>query len=196
MRTTRRTRRAGRLWRWRASPLRRRSDRAEAWIILAAWLLALLAGLATGCAAGAWVADSLAERRAAVHPVSAVLTENAPKAIVTAYGTDGMVWARVRWTGADGVTHTDRAKVERGKAAGARVTVWLDAAGNPVTRPPDAAESRLQAAVVGVPAGLGASVLVLVGGRLVRDRLDRRRYREWDAEWLLVEPQWRRRMIG
>ncbi|MER6631228.1 hypothetical protein ABT301_23920 [Streptomyces sp. NPDC000987] len=186
-----------RFWRWRRNPLRRHSDRVEAWTVLAAWLLALLAALCTGLAVGGWVTDGLAARRANTHPVSAVLTDDVPSApAMTGYGSDGTVWARVRWTGADGATRTDRVKVDPGEPAGTRVTVWLDRTGTPVTQPPGVTEARVQAALLGVPAALGAGALVLGGGRLACGRLDRRRYEEWAAEWERIGPQWRKRMLG
>ncbi|WP_267883703.1 hypothetical protein [Streptomyces sp. NRRL S-646] len=43
---------------------------------------------------------------------------------------------------------------------------------------------------------MGAGAVVLVGGQLVRGRLDRRRLAEWDAQWAQVGPQWRKRMPG
>ncbi|MFG3203607.1 hypothetical protein [Streptomyces sp. NPDC048192] len=35
-------------WRWRRNPLRRRSDVVDAWLLLAAWTVALVSGLVVG----------------------------------------------------------------------------------------------------------------------------------------------------
>lgn len=186
-----------RFWRWRHNTLLRRSDRVQGWVLLTAWVLAVVGGLFAGLTAGTWAEHDLAARRAAVHPVSAVLLQDAPRsAVVAPYGSDGTVWAKVRWTGRDGAAHTDLAKVEPGGTAGARVTVWLDRDGTPVVEPAGPAVARTQAVLLAVPTGLAAGTLVLLGGRLVCNSLDRRRYDEWEAEWRQVGPQWRKRMLG
>lgn len=176
-------------WRWRRNPLRRRSDKAEAWIILATWTLALLGGLLAGEAAGAAMEDGLTARRAALHAVHAVLTEPADRtADVTTDGSAETVRAKVRWTSADGSTRTGVARVDPGTAAGASVTVWTDREGNLVRAPLGAAEARLQSALTGVLVAAGAGALVLGGGRLARLRLDRQRLRDWETEWARVAP--------
>jgi hypothetical protein len=187
-----------RFWRWRRSPLRRRSDTVEAWIVLASWMLALLAGLLAGQTAAMALDDTLASRRAQLRPVPAVLTEDAaeePQSVTSGTSSE-TVWVKVRWTAADGSTHTGRAKAETGTAAGTRVTVWTDRAGVLVAEPPTATEARLQSALAGVLVALGVGATVLGCGRLVRRRLDRRRLAQWDAEWERVGPQWRKRMNG
>jgi hypothetical protein len=186
------------LWRWRRSPLRRRSDSVEAWVVLATWILALLGGLFAGRAAAAAMDDSLASRRAEVHPVSAVLTEEATEDSPAAtYGTDSdRVWAKVRWTTADGSAHAGRARVEPPAAAGTRATVWTDRTGAPVPQPPTATEARLQADLAGVLVLLCTAALASACGWVIRRRLDRRRMAEWAAEWERVGPQWRKRMLG
>ncbi|MEV7082965.1 hypothetical protein AB0N88_31200 [Streptomyces sp. NPDC093516] len=187
-----------RWWRWRSNPLRRRSDRVEAWIVLLSWCLAVLCGaLAAPVAAGA-VRDALAAERAQARPVSAVLTERAPRTPpATSDGSGGdTVWATVRWTAPDGTGRTGRAEAEPAAAAGRRVTVWTDRAGALVEAPLSATEAQFQAVGTGVLAGAGAAAAVWACGRLARRRLDRLRLERWDAEWARVGPQWRRRMTG
>jgi len=181
-----------RLWRWRSNPLRRRSDRVEAWIVLLTWILALVSGVLLGLVTSGAMEHGLAVRRAEARPVSAVLTEDA-----TTSGSDGdMAWVKVRWIAADGSRHTGRTQVPPSSAAGARVTVWTDPEGHLVSKPPTAAEARMQAALGGVLVGLSVGTGVLVGGRLGRGCLDRRRMADWEAEWKQVGPQWRKRMTG
>ncbi|MFF4505092.1 hypothetical protein [Streptomyces sp. NPDC001401] len=187
-----------RLWRWRHNPLRRHSDAVEAWIVLATWIVALVGGLLAGLAADAALQDSLAARRAAVHAASAELTENADR--TTTVSTDGgggdTVWGKVRWTAADGSTHTGLTRVDPGSTAGTSVTVWIDSRGELATRPPTGAEAGMQSALTGVLVAAGAGGMVLGCGRLTRHRLDRRRIRAWEAEWERVGPQWRKKMSG
>jgi hypothetical protein len=180
------------LWRWRPNPLRRRSDRVEAWIVVFTWVCVLLAGVLAGRGAAAAVEHGLALRDAASHPVQAVLTENAAVVPQTApeYG-DGSVWAKVRWTAA-GATHAGLARVEPGVKAGTRVTVWTGRSGELVPQPATAEQVRMQSVLVGSLAGLGAGAGVLVCGWLARGRLERQRMQAWDREWESVGPRWRR----
>ncbi|MFJ4201162.1 hypothetical protein ACIP2Y_16230 [Streptomyces sviceus] len=176
-------------WRWRRNPLRRRSDVVEGWIVLAAWVLAVLGGLFAGVGAGLAMEDGLAARRAALHTVSAVLTENADRmATVTTEGSAETVRAKVRWSSPDGSTRTGLARVERGTAAGTSVTVWVDRSGEVVRAPLTAAEARLQSVLTGVLVAAGTAGLVLGGGRLALLRLERRRLRDWETEWARVAP--------
>lgn len=186
-----------RLWRWRRNPLRRRSDLAEAWLVLATLVLALLLGAFSGLTAAGAVEGSLAERRERTTPVQAVLAEDAAglSAAVTQNG-DGGVWAKVRWTASDGTDRTGRAEVDPGSPAGTGVTVWTDPAGRLVSAPPDGAEAGFQTVMAGITVAVATGGLVLLGGWLVRARLQLRRLAEWEAEWRRVEPSWRKRMTG
>ncbi|MGW3498525.1 Rv1733c family protein [Streptomyces sp. NPDC001020] len=179
------------LWRWRRNPLRRRSDRVEAWILLGSWLLALLAGVLAGRMTAASVDHALAARRAETHTVSAVLTKDADRQVESDY-SDGGVWAKVRWSNPDGTTRTALTRVEPGLKAGAPVTVWTDRAGALVPRPATEGQTRVEASLVGGLGGLSAAGGVLFCGRLVRARLDRQRMQAWDQEWEQVGPRWRR----
>jgi len=178
-----------RLWRWRRNPLRRRSDVVEAWIVLATWIAALVGGLFAGQAAAAVTEDMLVARRAAAHAVPAVLTENADRPpALTGDGTNGTVQARVRWTAPDGTVRTGPARVVPGRAADTSVTVWIDHGGDLVREPPSAEEARLQSALTGVLVAVGTGAVACGCGRLARLRLDRRRLRDWEAEWARVAP--------
>ncbi|WP_406443436.1 hypothetical protein OHB00_43465 [Streptomyces sp. NBC_00631] len=180
------------LWRWRRNPLRRHSDVVEAWIVLAVWTVALLGGLLAGGAAGAAVHRNFADRRAAIHPVSARLTENAAAGSPVLTGYDvGKSWVTVRWTDAAGTTRTGLAKALPTARAGSRVQVWVNREERPVGAPPSQAEvmcESLATAALLSPLVAGA---VWGGGWVVRRRLMRRRLAEWDAEWRRIGPQWR-----
>jgi F0F1-type ATP synthase membrane subunit c/vacuolar-type H+-ATPase subunit K len=180
----------GWMWRWRRNPLRRRSDVVDAWIVLAAWLIALCGGVLTGLAAGSAVDHGLDRQRAERHPVSSVLTENAPGR-TSASALDGShVWAIVRWTAPDGSTHTGRAKVHPGAKAGTLATVWVDRQGRLTSKPLAHGEASFQAAWTGVLVGLGVAGALLGGAQLVRLRLARRQSRQWDEEWARVDTPW------
>ncbi|MGW2717734.1 Rv1733c family protein [Streptomyces sp. NPDC001492] len=187
-----------RFWRWRHNPLRRRSDSVEAWIILATWIVALVGGLLAGSAADGAMQDSLAARRATVHAVPAELTENADRTETAS--TDGgggdTVWGKVRWTTADGSTHTGLTRVDPSSTAGTSVTVWIDSRGELAGRPPTEGAARVQSALTGLLGAAGAGGVALGCGRVARLRLDRWRIRAWEAEWERVGPQWRKKMSG
>ncbi|MFR9799080.1 hypothetical protein ACL02U_24785 [Streptomyces sp. MS06] len=199
MRRTKRTRATGvRGWRWRSNSLRRRSDRVEAWIVLLVWIAALLGAPAAGAAAATAVGDDLAARRAASRPVAAVLTQDAGStpALATGGTSQGKVWSEVRWTAPDGAVHTGLAKAEPGSPAGTRVTVWTDAGGALVRNPPSALEAQSQSVLIGAAAAITAATAAAAAGRLARAGLDRRRLREWGAEWARVGPRWRKEISG
>jgi hypothetical protein len=187
-----------RFWRWRHNPLRRPSDTAEAWIVLGTWTVALAGGVFAGQAADAAMRDSLAARRATMSTVSAVLTQDADKTppVSTGDGGDGVVWAKVRWTAADGSSHTGLTRVEPRSKAGSTVGVWIDHRGELVSSPPSATEARLQSELAGALVAAGTGGAVVGCGWAVRLRLDRRRLRDWETEWAQVDPQWRKKMNG
>jgi hypothetical protein len=175
------------LWRWRPNPLRRRSDKVEAWTVLTVWLLALLTGTLAGFSVTRSIEHALARERVEWRPVTARLTAQAPG---TASGAE-RVWAEVRWWAPDGSAHLGQTRVVPGSAAGTAVTVWTDPRGRLVVRPVTEAQAALRAGLIGTLAGAATAVVPLAGGRLVRGRLERRRLDRWDTEWARVGPQWR-----
>ncbi|MFG2123426.1 hypothetical protein [Streptomyces sp. NPDC048710] len=186
-----------RWWRWRRNPLRRHSDVVEAWIVLVTWILVLVGGAVAGAAAAVSVDSAFSARRAQVHAVSAVLTDDAARTPPNGSGyDDGRVWASVRWTAPDGSVHTDRAKVYPGAPAGSRLTVWADSTNRMVSPPLSTAEAALQSTLTGVLAASSAGVAVWTGGWLVRTWRMRRRLSEWDEEWKRIGPEWRNYSSG
>jgi hypothetical protein len=60
----------------------------------------------------------------------------------------------VRWTAADGSTHTDEARVPVRSRAGSTVTVWTDGNGRIVADPLTEGDARLHAISGGVLVGM------------------------------------------
>jgi hypothetical protein len=175
MKTTRLARRLG----LDGNPLRRRTDKIEAWLVTLTLVVFLTGAPVLSMMAGrAWVTGQSG------HRVSAVLLQAAPP-------VTGLVPAR--WIAPDGRMRTGRIPVSRGLAAGRTVSLWVNAAGSP-TGPAlnhRAVLGREAMAAVFVPAALGWVLLYLAEvGRLV---LDRRRLADWDAAWAVVGPQWTKR---
>ncbi|MGW3144597.1 MULTISPECIES: Rv1733c family protein [Streptomyces] len=182
------------LWRWRRNPLRRRADMVEAWVLLGAWGLTVLAGVLAGLATARSVEHGLARERLEWRPVVARVMGKAPGSATSGSGTAGgeRVWASVRWTVADGSSHTGQARVAPGSKAGTPVTVWTDPQGRLVTRPATTSQAHLRAGLIGTLGGVSAAVVPFVAGRALRGRLERRRMDRWDAEWARLGPQWGR----
>ncbi|MFC9927488.1 hypothetical protein [Streptomyces sp. NPDC127190] len=182
------------LWRWRRNPLKRRADVVEAWVLLGAWLLTVLAGLLGGLMAARSVEQGLAGERASRHAVVARVVGRVPKPAAEGgrAGAGDQVWATMRWTAPDGSVHTGRIQVEAGTRDGTTLTVWTDPRGRLTDRPTTATEAALRAALAGALVGASAAAVPFAGGLLLRGRLERRRMAAWDTEWARLGPQWGR----
>ncbi len=180
------------------NPLRRRSDRIEAWLVpLAVAAFLALSPLVTSLAAS-WVhADVAAARHAqrSWHQVSAVLLAAAPGPMMSGNGShldSWLVWTPARWT-ADGRTRIARVPAGAGSWAGAAVPVWLDRAGHVQLPPLTAGQVRGRAVAVAMAAVIALAVFLGFVLALIRRLLDRRRLASWETAWLSVGPQWSRR---
>ncbi|MEU4096433.1 hypothetical protein [Streptomyces sp. NPDC026673] len=178
-------------WRWRRNPLRRRCDVLEAWTGVAAALLIVAGAPAAGAATAAAVEHAELERSRGTHPATAVLTEDAPKAVENPYtGSIGKVLSGVRWSAPDGSTRTGEARVEPGSRAGSTTSVLLDSRGDLQQGRLTAEQARAQGVVFGTLTAAGACVLVLAGRWAVRVGIDRHRAAAWEREWEETGPSW------
>ncbi|MGW4569091.1 Rv1733c family protein, partial [Streptomyces sp. NPDC004561] len=144
------------LWRWRSNPLKRRADMVEGWVVLCVWLLTVLAGVLAGLAAAGGVEHGLAQERTDWRPALARVVGRAPGTRPAQKHTAGgeRVWAKVRWTVADGTAHTGQVRVAPGSRPGTPVTVWTDPGGHLVNRPTSASEATFRAVLVGGLVGI------------------------------------------
>jgi len=182
-----------RLWRWRRNSLKRRSDVIEAWVVLVGWVMVLVGGVIAGLVAVAAVERSVERQRAERREVVAVLVEDAAdRSLARTTTTDHRVWTPVRWTAADGSTHTDEARVEPRTRAGSTVTVWTDRDGRVTAEPLTEGETRLHAVSGGALAAAGTGGLVWGAVRAARWGLARHRMEQWAAEWERIDTRWRR----
>jgi hypothetical protein len=192
-----------RLWRWRRNPLKRSSDVAEAWAVLAAGVLLAVGAPMVGVVTAVGVEEAAVRQSQELRTISAVLAENAPAAARNVYidpnsdryigSNSDRVRATVRWTASDGSSRTGKALVPADRPAGTRTTVWLDGRGalhDPPASPGQAAELGV---VIGSLAATGVCLLVVGGRRAVRFRLDRHREAQWEHEWAEVGAKWRHR---
>ncbi|MEC3998622.1 hypothetical protein VSR01_36110 [Actinacidiphila sp. DG2A-62] len=183
-----------RFWRWRRNTLRRRSDRAEAWVVLVAAVLLCLGAPAAGAVGGLLMAGDAPRAAAGWHQVDAVLLHRSPAAPMTGWGALGSdsvrVAAEVRWTPPGGSPRTGEALVPPSTPAGQQVRIWLDPKGVPQADPTDPTQAQARAVVFGVVTGTATALLVLGGRTAAVAVLNRRRFAALDREWAQVGPTW------
>ncbi|MEU1472577.1 hypothetical protein ABZ434_30710 [Streptomyces sp. NPDC005761] len=194
------------VWRWRHNSLRRATDRREAWVALAAFLLLVMAAPALGWFCGSRVDDALQEsvraQQASRRLITAVVVRPvAPRAFVTdpEVSTDRRAQTPVvaRWHAPDGTARSATVTTtSRDTATGARVRIWTDLAGYPAPRPLDAPTAHTHAALAGFGATMLSVLLIEGGRRLIVWRMVQRRYERLDRAWARAGPDWGRTGTG
>ena len=179
----------------RHNPLWRRTDvlRARLRILLTATLIAITA-LGALLALGLYRSDRAAAERyaATVHRVHAVALTDADQQ----HSVGGANFtAQVRWNDTAG-PHQARVAAVATTLKGDPVTVWVNAAGAPSSRPRTEAYSTAKAAMVGSLSWVGATSGALAAATLRRRRLSQTDLQGWAREWEDVEPVWTRRNQG
>ncbi|GAA0629061.1 hypothetical protein GCM10009535_00440 [Streptomyces thermocarboxydovorans] len=179
-----------------SSPLRRRSDVAEAWTVLAVAVLLCVGAPLAGLAAGWWAYEdtraAVTEQQAERHRVRAEVVGG--PATFRSQGSGQQAFrATVRWTEPAQGPRTTTARVAPGVREGDRVVIWVDTRGRAV--PPPAGNASVWQHTVGIggwAAGATAAA-VLLAQRAVRGVAMRRRLAEWERDWALTEPRWTQR---
>jgi hypothetical protein len=177
------------------NPLRRRTDRIEAVIILITIVLLVVAVPLAALAAGRH-ADHVELRHAQAllakeHQVTAVLLQQAPATgVPDPYSSVQMSRVQARWQPPGQPPRTGQVAAPAGTPVGRTVPVWIDASGAVTAPPPDHRSIVGDVFVASVATGLITGVLVLSACGLARRILDRRRLRAWDAEWQAAGPRW------
>jgi hypothetical protein len=194
-----------RLWQWRRSELRRRSDVVEGWVALVGAVLiglgAPLAGWGTGVAVDGALTHASRVQRAHRVLLPAVVERVGRRvrhddAVVTAR-PGAELTARVRWNGPDGRTHAARVFVGGHEAVGDTVLLWTDRrTGRPAAPPLDAVTVHTHAVFAGIGVGLGAGMLGVAGRQALLWELMRRRLAEWEREWEAAGQSWGRAGAG
>lgn len=178
------------------NPVRRTSDKLETFLLAGSVVAAAAAGpFVVPAVAGASHAGAVraqASERATRYEIKAGLTQRA------ADGGDGYssayhVLARAAWRAPDGTHRSGVVTAPGGAPAGTPVTIWTDRHGDMTGPPLDASQIASQSDLAGAAAAGGIAVLLLSEAAVVRWVLERRRMRDWDADWAMTEPQWTRR---
>jgi hypothetical protein len=174
-----------------SNPLRRRSDRIEAWMCAALLVLLLAGAPLLAIMTGSWVrASGLAEMRAerSWRQVAAIALESAPAA--SPYLPLSTEWVTGRLADSAPGPRQRQIPVSPGVTAGTTVHVWVDAAGQIRVRPllPGQLAARVALAEVSVPIAWAMTVVILAEtGRWL---LTRRRLAAWDRAWQAIGPRW------
>ncbi|MFE6664548.1 DUF3592 domain-containing protein [Streptomyces sp. NPDC057697] len=187
--------------------MRRATDRREAWVALVALLLVVLAAPALGWVCGAQTDDALQRsaraQRAGRHATTAVVEHRSLRAprhladpeVSSEHAAQTSVVAR--WKAPDGTIRRGTAlTASRRTGPGARVEIWTDSAGRPVSRPMDAATARAHAVLAGIGAMLLAAGLVECVRRLIVRHMMKGRYTRIDRDWAEAGPDWGRTGAG
>ncbi|MFI5757196.1 hypothetical protein [Streptomyces sp. NPDC051569] len=195
------------LWRWRRNPLRRPTDRAEAWVALAALLLLTVAVPATGWTCGTLVDASLRRtvrlQQAERHRTTAVVIGRSADRHRTSYDsapdTEHDASSRViaKWRAPDGGTHIGAATTRlRRPRPGDTFALWADERGRQVRSPMNATGARGHAVLAGFGSAVLAAGFVECVRRLTVRRLVQRRYERLDRAWAEAGPDWGRTGAG
>jgi hypothetical protein len=177
------------------NPLRRASDRAEAWIRVGLLAAFVIAGPIAAQAAAGWVHQAGTPGRGAgaapAHAVKAVLLQ--PAAAVhagAAPGSGAQVRVRARWQDPGGPARTGEVLAPRGSPAGSVVTVWVDASGRVAAPPPEPGQPRNETLLAVIMTLVAVAVALLVVLRLSQLFLNWRRLAAWEAAWSAIAPRW------
>jgi hypothetical protein len=181
------------------NPLRRTSDRIEAWMTF----VVVMTILVTAPCAGWWAAretyrDDLRTNAWELQhtvQVAAVLLKDPTSTrgeLSEGVPPPSTVLTPARWTGPDGVIRIGMVLVDVGKRGGSTVLVWVNDQGV-VTGPPAYRSPATDAVMVAILVMSGIAAALAGIRRIVIWRLNRRRLRSWQAEWLVVGPGWSHR---
>lgn len=177
------------------NPLRRKSDRAETFILAGSLAVAIAAApFAAGVAGEAGHAAALRAERgelASSHEVKAVLLQSAPDA-AAGYPLGSEFPVQARWSPPGGRDLTGQLMVPAGTPKGTAIDVWVDSAGRLTGPPLQPSQVAAQADLASAGAIAGIALLYLCEAVVVRRVLVRRRLAAWDAEWAVTEPAWNR----
>ena len=178
------------------NPLRRGTDRAEAWIRIALVLAFLIGAPLAVWAAGRW-AGSVAPtathmQQAGERRVPATLLQGAP-GDPDSFTMMSLSWARARWAVPGGSVRTGYVEAPAGSRAGRTVQVWLDRSGTPTEPPWSRGQARSWTLMIAVLAPILLALVLLAVMGIFGHILHRRRLAGWEHAWSAVGPHWTQR---
>jgi hypothetical protein len=175
-----------RLLRWIGcdpNPLRRTTERIQAWVVLLVIVSYVPLAMAAAGYAGHLVHEAGLRAQRAPHPrqVAALVLTAAEAARPTA-----AVSVPARWT-IGSRTRTGAVSVPFGTLAGAVVRVWVDRSGHLAMPPPTTAQLNDQVLTAKVVTPLLTAELLALSLCALRWYLNRRRLAKWDSDWWSVD---------
>lgn len=170
---------------WSRNPLVRRVDRWEslAMVVLVGIALAFIAVAgAVGTSQYDARSRTYAEDAKASRTVTATAIEDSdvivqPNAIVTV--------VTARWNAA-GINHVGEFAYPQRLKAGDEFTIWVDAHGRRIARPPSQARAVNEASGIAFSSWLAVATTTVALGYGLHRRLDRRRFAQWERELSLL----------
>jgi hypothetical protein len=174
----------------RRNTLKRPVDRLEGAILIA---LVAMFGVAVAVGAILGTRTYAAQRAAAsgLRPVTAVLIQPGPPAgSLPRLGQARASWPAPGGGERSGVLTTATVPGIVGAAAGSRMPVWLNSAGQPAAPPPGQAVMIIYALVTSGAVAAIAVVALLIAYAVARYALDRRRLAAWELAWAWTGPSW------
>lgn len=193
------------VWRWRHNPLRRRTDRFEAWTALVAALLIALGATSVGWLAGRAAHGALLATVRIQHQqrqlewvtvdrlISRTPLDSDPE---TSSQRDAHRRVIARWTARDGSAHVGQLAAPRPVETGERFRIWTDDRGRVAPRPMDTGTAGTHAVLAGLGTAAGVGMMIEGARRLVVWQLMVRRFRRWDEEWERAGQDWGRAGAG
>jgi hypothetical protein len=176
----------GRLLRWIGcdlNPLRRTTERIEAWVVLLVIIGYVPLAMVAAGYAGHWA------RAAGVRAQHAPLPRQVAAVVLAGAGATkppAAVWAPARWM-IGGRTRTGQVPVPYGTPVGAVVRVWIDPGGH-VTRPPlTTAQLNDQVLAAEVITPVLTAEFLALSLCAFRWYLNRRRLAQWDSDWRSID---------
>jgi len=176
------------------NPLRRRTDRLAAGLVVLLCVVFLIGAPLLSVLAIGRVSHAAATERQAAHSwrqVSAVALKGAPAP--ASWGLFGYTWIPARWTAPGGQQRTGEIAVSGGVTAGQRVQMWVDAAGTPADPPLSSSVVVARETVAAAVAVAALAIVLLTAAWVGQWVLGRRRLASWEAGWAAVGPVWTKR---
>ncbi|WP_055482297.1 Rv1733c family protein [Sphaerimonospora mesophila] len=175
------------------NPLRRRCDRVEAVVRLAAVLGVMVAVVLGVMLAVRTYGDGLkteAQQRHTRHQVIATLMNEPDSPRLSPAGA-AVGHVKAQWQAPDGRQWEGTIDASTSRHQGDTVRIWTDEHGSPVPRPQERETTVVSALTVGVGIPLAAATGLALVVAATRGIVQRRAKRAWEAQWTVVEPTWR-----
>jgi hypothetical protein len=175
------------------NPLRRTSDRVEAWLVLLVMVAFVPLSVLVASSAGSWVRSTSLrdEHFTNAQQVSAVLVAG-PEVTSPAFGLPPREWALARWR-LGRTTYTGEVSAAYGTTRGATVRIWVNHDGQVVGTSLTAGQLEDQVIATEAVAPLVLALALMFALCALRWLMNRRRFAGWEAEWRSIDPRRARR---